>query len=75
MSDLHPWNNQPIVREYSRLASNYDDKWSFYIRATTQETLNRFKLQLIDRVLDIGLRSISPSIRSRTLQDLSPTRV
>jgi ubiquinone/menaquinone biosynthesis C-methylase UbiE len=54
MSDLHLWNNQSIVREYSRLAYNYDNKWSFYIQATTQETLNRFKLQSIDRVLDIG---------------------
>src|SRR4028119_2073188 len=54
MSDNHLYKNHPVVQEYSRLASDYDLKWSFYIQATTQETLNRFKLKSTDRVLDVG---------------------
>ncbi len=54
MSDNPLHKNHPVVQEYSRLASDYDVKWSFYIQATTQETLNRFKPQPSDRVLDVG---------------------
>ncbi|MCU0542569.1 MAG: class I SAM-dependent methyltransferase [Oscillatoriaceae cyanobacterium Prado104] len=43
-----------MIIEYSHLADRYDTKWSFYIQATTQETLARFKLRSNVRVLDIG---------------------
>src|SRR3954451_13234371 len=44
----------PIVREYSAAARDYDKKWSFYVNATTLETLARLQLRPADRVLDVG---------------------
>lgn len=44
----------PIVKEYSRLAEVYDTKWSFYIEATTRETMRRLTLRPTDRLLDVG---------------------
>jgi ubiquinone/menaquinone biosynthesis C-methylase UbiE len=46
--------SNPVIQEYSHLADRYDTKWSFYIQATTQETLARIKLRSNDRILDIG---------------------
>lgn len=54
MTDRPLRESNPVVREYSRLADRYDTRWSFYIQATTQETIARFKLRSNDRVLDIG---------------------
>jgi ubiquinone/menaquinone biosynthesis C-methylase UbiE len=44
----------PIVEEYGRLASRYDTKWSFYVEATTHETLARLTLRPGERLLDVG---------------------
>lgn len=44
----------PVVREYSRAAKRYDEKWAFYVDATTRETLRRLPLQGTERVLDVG---------------------
>jgi ubiquinone/menaquinone biosynthesis C-methylase UbiE len=44
----------PVVKEYSRLAEVYDTKWSFYVEATTRETMARLGLRPTDRLLDIG---------------------
>jgi ubiquinone/menaquinone biosynthesis C-methylase UbiE len=44
----------PIVKEYSRLAEVYDTKWSFYVEATTRETMRRLDLRPTDRLLDVG---------------------
>ena len=44
----------PVVREYSRAAPEYDSKWSFYVEATTRETLSRLHVRATDRVLDVG---------------------
>jgi ubiquinone/menaquinone biosynthesis C-methylase UbiE len=44
----------PIVEEYGRLASQYDAKWSFYVEATTRETLARLTLRPGERLLDVG---------------------
>ena len=44
----------PVVEEYARLAPEYDEKWSFYVEATTRETLARFSLRPSERLLDIG---------------------
>jgi ubiquinone/menaquinone biosynthesis C-methylase UbiE len=49
-----PASRPPIVEEYARLASDYDARWSFYIEATTRETLARLRLEPSDRVLDVG---------------------
>jgi ubiquinone/menaquinone biosynthesis C-methylase UbiE len=46
--------SRAVVSEYSRLAPKYDEKWSFYIEATTRETLARLNLRPTDRVMDVG---------------------
>jgi ubiquinone/menaquinone biosynthesis C-methylase UbiE len=43
-----------IVRDYSRLAAEYDTRWSFYIEATTSATISRLPLLATGRVLDVG---------------------
>jgi len=43
-----------VVKEYSRLASVYDTRWSFYIEATTRETIARLSLPPGARLLDVG---------------------
>jgi ubiquinone/menaquinone biosynthesis C-methylase UbiE len=44
----------PVVREYSAAAQDYDKKWSFYVNSTTRETLARLRMRPADRVLDVG---------------------
>lgn len=46
--------SDPVQEEYSRLASVYDRRWSFYINATIQETINRLEIKPYERVVDIG---------------------
>ncbi|PYQ61531.1 MAG: hypothetical protein DMF53_14940 [Acidobacteria bacterium] len=45
---------QEVVAKYARLAPEYDARWSFYVEATTRETLARLGLRPTDRVLDVG---------------------
>ena len=47
----------PVVKEYSEAARNYDRKWSFYVESTTRETISRLALRPADRVLDVGSRA------------------
>lgn len=49
-----PEKQNPVVDEYSRLAEDYDSKWSFYVDATTRETMARLSVGPTDRVLDVG---------------------
>jgi len=44
----------PVVREYADAARDYDDKWAFYVDATTRQTMARLSLEPTDRVLDVG---------------------
>ena len=44
----------PVQQEYAQLAPDYDRRWSFYINATVQQTLNRLNLQPGEHVLDLG---------------------
>ncbi len=44
----------PLVKEYSRLAVDYDRRWSFYTEATTRETLDRMTPMDTGTVLDVG---------------------
>jgi ubiquinone/menaquinone biosynthesis C-methylase UbiE len=44
----------PVQQEYSRIAHKYDRRWSFYIEATIQATLNRLDIHSGDRILDLG---------------------
>lgn len=52
-TDQHK-GRDPIVKEYSRLAPEYDTRWSFYIEATTSATIARLSLPPTGRVLDVG---------------------
>src|SRR6059036_3412223 len=44
----------PIVSEYTKLAPRYDRKWSFYIDASTAQTLAHLPLAFSGRLLDVG---------------------
>jgi ubiquinone/menaquinone biosynthesis C-methylase UbiE len=46
--------NDPVVAEYARAARRYDEKWAFYVEATTRETLRRMPMTPHARVLDVG---------------------
>ncbi|MCH8846561.1 MAG: methyltransferase domain-containing protein [Proteobacteria bacterium] len=52
--DTKPPGKNPVIDEYTRIAPDYDKKWSFYIDATTRETVARLNLRPTDRVLDVG---------------------
>jgi len=47
-------NIDPVVKEYSAAAEQYDEKWAFYIEATTRETLKRVPMHDRAKVLDVG---------------------
>jgi len=44
----------PVVAEYAKVAKHYDEKWAFYVDATTRETLRRLPMTPTSRVLDVG---------------------
>jgi ubiquinone/menaquinone biosynthesis C-methylase UbiE len=44
----------PVVAEYAKAAEHYDEKWAFYVEATTRETLRRLPMTVGARVLDVG---------------------
>jgi ubiquinone/menaquinone biosynthesis C-methylase UbiE len=44
----------PVVAEYAKAAEHYDEKWAFYVEATTRETLRRLPMTAGARVLDVG---------------------
>ena len=46
--------NDPVLREYARLASQYDSRWSSYVRLSVDNTLARLPIREGQRVLDIG---------------------
>ena len=46
--------NKNVAEEYARIAGHYDQRWSYYIDATTRETIARLPLGKDDRLLDVG---------------------
>jgi ubiquinone/menaquinone biosynthesis C-methylase UbiE len=44
----------PVIAEYAKAAERYDEKWAFYVEATTRETLRRTPMTPSSRVLDVG---------------------
>jgi len=68
----------PLVAEYARAAKHYDEKWAFYVEATTRETLRRLPLTAASRVLDVGcgtgelLRRVRANVPDAVLAGLDP---
>ena len=68
----------PVVAEYAKAAKHYDEKWAFYVEATTRETLRRLPLSAASRVLDVGcgtgelLRRIRANVPDAVLAGLDP---
>ena len=46
--------DDPILKEYARLAARYDRRWAFYVETTIQQTLVRTQPRPGDRLLDVG---------------------
>jgi ubiquinone/menaquinone biosynthesis C-methylase UbiE len=46
--------SDPVVAEYAKAAHDYDEKWAFYVEATSRETLRRMPMMPTARVLDVG---------------------
>ena len=71
-------NADPVISEYARAAERYDEKWAFYVEATTRETLRRMPLTPAARVLDVGcgtgelLRRLRAKYPDATLAGLDP---
>jgi ubiquinone/menaquinone biosynthesis C-methylase UbiE len=51
---MKPSEDDPIVAHYSKLAADYDNRWSFYLESTIRETLCRLPIKSGDSVLDVG---------------------
>jgi ubiquinone/menaquinone biosynthesis C-methylase UbiE len=68
----------PVVAEYARAAEHYDEKWAFYVEATTRETLRRLPMTATARVLDVGcgtgelLRRLAAKYPDAVLAGLDP---
>jgi ubiquinone/menaquinone biosynthesis C-methylase UbiE len=71
-------NADPVVAEYARAAERYDEKWAFYVEATTRETLRRIPMTPKARVLDVGcgtgelLRRLRAKYPAAVLAGLDP---
>lgn len=70
--------NDPVVAEYAKAAERYDEKWAFYVEATTRETLKRIPMSASSRVLDVGcgtgelLRRLRAKYPNAVLAGLDP---
>ena len=52
--EMNRRKNDPVLREYARLASRYDSRWSSYVRLSVENTIARLPVREGQRVLDIG---------------------
>ncbi len=78
-----------VLAEYSRVAREYDTRWSFYVEATTRETLRRLSIDGETKILDVAcgtgtlLRTLSSGYAvtptgvdaSREMLDIARTKV
>lgn len=68
-----------VLKEYGKLAADYDRRWSFYIQATLGETLRRFELRPGEHVLDVGcgtgvlLEALAASVPVAQLSGADPS--
>jgi ubiquinone/menaquinone biosynthesis C-methylase UbiE len=73
-------NSDRVVEEYAASAQDYDQKWAFYIDATTRETIKRLPITATDRVLDVGcgtgelLRRLAEMYPEASLAGADPVR-
>jgi SAM-dependent methyltransferase len=51
---MPPDYTAPVLKEYRRLAPDYDQRWSSYIAASLEQTLRRLELRPGERILDVG---------------------
>ncbi len=69
----------PVLTEYARLAGQYDRRWSFYVDATTRETLKRLCSHPGDALLDVGcgtgtfLQALASAFPSAKLTGVDPS--
>lgn len=67
-----------VVAEYAKVAEDYDERWAFYLEATTRETLRRLPMTSSARVLDVGcgtgelLRRLQAKFPGSVLAGLDP---
>lgn len=47
-------HSDPVQNEYAHLAAQYDRRWSFYVNATVQKTINCLDINSHERILDLG---------------------
>jgi ubiquinone/menaquinone biosynthesis C-methylase UbiE len=68
----------PVVAEYAKAAERYDEKWAFYVEATTRETLRRMPMTPTAKLLDVGcgtgelLRRLRVKYQDAVLAGLDP---
>ncbi len=72
--------DDPVLKQYARLAQRYDTRWSSYVEATTRETLRRFDAPPATKLLDVGcgtgtlLHTIGRSHPKVQLWGIDPSR-
>ncbi len=72
-------DEDPVLTEYARLAGQYDRRWSFYIDATTRETLKRLCPHPGHALLDVGcgtgmfLQALASAFPSVKLTGVDPS--
>jgi ubiquinone/menaquinone biosynthesis C-methylase UbiE len=76
---LGPAQRGAVLEEYARLAPQYDRRWSFYVTATSRETLTRLRIRPTDSVLDVGcgtgalLAHLSAAVPRAQLAGIDPS--
>ncbi len=72
-------DRDPVLKEYGKLAPDYDRRWSFYIESTLRETLSRLGLQPGESLLDVGcgtgvlLEALSAAVPTAQLSGADPS--
>ncbi len=67
-----------VLREYADLAARYERRWSFYVRATSRETMARFEMEPTGSLLDVGcgtgalLQALSENYPQTRLAGMDP---